>query len=125
MVASEPAFAATGGLHATGLFSRDGQLVCLREDVGRHNALDKVVGWAFRDGRLPLAEAVLCVSGRLSFELVQKAAVAGCPVLVAVGAPSSLAVEGARSTDVTLIGFTRDGRFNVYTGARRVSVDSE
>src|SRR5262245_22275903 len=85
-------FAATGGLHATGLFDLDGEVLCVREDVGRHNAMDKVVGWAFGEGLLPLAADILCVSGRLSFELVQKAAVAGCPVLVAVGAPSSLAV---------------------------------
>ena len=118
--AAQPAFAATGGLHATGLFDAGGELLCLREDVGRHNAMDKVVGWAFREGRLPLSEAVLCVSGRLSFELVQKAAVAGCPLLVAVGAPSSLAVELAADRGVTLCGFARGGRLNVYTEPWRV-----
>ena len=118
--AAQPAFAATGGLHATGLFDAGGELICLREDVGRHNAMDKVVGWAFRDGRLPLSQAVLCVSGRLSFELVQKAAVAGCPLLVAVGAPSSLAVELAADRGVTLCGFARGGRLNVYTEPWRV-----
>ncbi|HEV8099551.1 MAG TPA: formate dehydrogenase accessory sulfurtransferase FdhD [Gaiellaceae bacterium] len=118
--AAQPAFAATGGLHATGLFDPDGQLLCLREDVGRHNAMDKVVGWAFGDGRLPLAREILCVSGRLSFELVQKAAVAGCPILVAVGAPSSLAVELAADRGLTLCGFARGGRLNVYTETWRV-----
>jgi FdhD protein len=117
---AQPAFDATGGIHATGLFDASGTLLCLREDVGRHNAMDKVVGWAFREGRLPLADAVLCVSGRLSFELVQKAAVAGCPLLVAVGAPSSLAVELAADRGVTLCGFVRGGRMNVYTEAWRV-----
>jgi FdhD protein len=117
---AQPAFDATGGLHAAGLFDRTGMLLCLREDVGRHNAMDKVVGWAFREGRLPLADAILCVSGRLSFELVQKAAVAGCPILVAVGAPSSLAVELAADRGVTLCGFVRDGRSNVYTESWRV-----
>src|SRR5579872_2911303 len=117
---SQAAFAATGGLHATGLFARDGALLCVREDVGRHNALDKVVGWAFREGRLPLGGSVLCVSGRLSFELVQKAAVAGCPILVAVGAPSSLAVELGRDRGLTLCGFVRGGRMNVYSEPWRV-----
>jgi FdhD protein len=117
---AQATFAATGGLHATGLFERDGRLACLREDVGRHNALDKVVGWAFENGRLPLAEALLCLSGRISFELVQKATVAGCPVLVAVGAPSSLAVELAADRGVTLCGFVRGGRVNVYTERWRI-----
>jgi FdhD protein len=118
--AAQPAFAATGGLHATGLFDAHGRLLCLREDVGRHNAMDKVVGWAFVERRLPLADYVLCVSGRLSFELVQKAAVAGCPLLVAVGAPSSLAVELAADRGLTLCGFARGGRLNVYTEPWRV-----
>src|SRR5215467_2193136 len=112
---AQAAFAVTGGLHATGLFSGAGELLCTREDVGRHNALDKVVGWAFREQLLPLSEHVLCLSGRLSFELVQKASVAGCPVLVAVGAPSSLAVELASDRGVTLCGFVRGGSVNVYT----------
>ena len=117
---AQPGFAATGGLHATGLFDEAGELLCLREDVGRHNAFDKVVGWAFTGGRLPLARSIVCVSGRLSFELVQKAAVAGCPLLVAVGAPSSLAVELAGDRGVTLCGFVRGGRMNVYTEPWRV-----
>jgi FdhD protein len=117
----QAAFAATGGLHATGLFDERGELLCLREDVGRHNAMDKVVGWAFGARRLPLARDLLCVSGRLSFELVQKASVAGCPVLVAVGAPSSLAVELAADRGVTLCGFVRGGRINVYTHGWRIA----
>ena len=117
---SQPAFAATGGLHATGLFDASGELLCLREDVGRHNAMDKVIGWAFEKGRLPFADQILCVSGRLSFELVQKAAVAGCPLLVAVGAPSSLAVDLARDRGITLCGFVRGGRVNVYSEPWRV-----
>jgi len=121
--AAQAAFQATGGLHATGLFAAHGEALCVREDVGRHNAMDKVVGWAYGAGRLPLSDCVLCVSGRLSFELVQKAAVAGCPVLVAVGAPSSLAVELAADRGVTLCGFVRGGSANVYTEAWRILAD--
>jgi FdhD protein len=117
---AQQAFAATGGLHATGLFTAAGDLECVREDVGRHNAMDKVVGWAFVESLLPLASHVLCVSGRLSFELVQKAAVAGCPVLVAVGAPSSLAVELAEDRGVTLCGWVREGGVTVYSEPWRI-----
>jgi FdhD protein len=117
---AQAGFEATGGLHATGLFSAAGEPLCVREDVGRHNALDKVVGWALREQLLPLAEHVLCLSGRLSFELVQKAAVAGCPVLVAVGAPSSLAVDLAADRGITLCGFVRGGSVNVYTEPWRI-----
>lgn len=120
--AGQAAFEATGGLHATGLFSVEGELLCIREDVGRHNALDKVIGRALLDGRLPLSSAILCVSGRLSFELVQKAAVAGCPLLVAVGAPSSLAVELATDRGITLCGFVRGGSLNVYTEPWRIAL---
>jgi FdhD protein len=117
----QPGFARTGGLHATGLFDATGELLCVREDVGRHNAMDKVVGWALMSARLPLNDALLCVSGRLSFELVQKAAVAGCPILVGVGAPTSLAVELADDRGITLCGFARRGKVNVYTHAERVN----
>jgi FdhD protein len=123
LAAAQAAFASTGGLHATALFDERGQLVCAREDVGRHNAFDKVVGWAFGADLLPLARHVVCVSGRLSFELVQKAAVAGCPIVVAVGAPSSLAVELGRDRRVTLCGFARGGRLNVYSEPWRVAAD--
>jgi FdhD protein len=115
----QPTFERTGGLHATGLFTPE--LACVREDVGRHNAMDKVLGWALGQDLLPLWPHVLCVSGRLSFELVQKAAVAGAPVLVGVGAPTSLAVRLAADRGMTLCGFARDGRVNVYTGAERVT----
>ncbi len=117
----QPEFARTGGLHATGLFDGDGTPRCVREDVGRHNAMDKAIGWALETGLLPLHGALLCVSGRLSFELVQKAVVAGAPVLVGVGAPTSLAVELARDRNLTLCGFARRGRVNVYSGAARVA----
>jgi FdhD protein len=117
----QPGFRRTGGLHATGLFEADGGLLYTREDVGRHNAMDKVVGRALLDGRLPLSGRVLCVSGRLSFELVQKAAVAGAPILIGVGAPSSLAVELADDRGLTLCGFARRGSVNVYTHPQRIA----
>jgi FdhD protein len=117
---SQPAFRRTGGLHATGLFTADGTLELVREDVGRHNAMDKVIGRALLDGRVPLMDCILCVSGRLAFELVQKAAVAGAPILVGVGAPTSLAIELAADRGITLAGFARHGSVNVYTGAERL-----
>ena len=118
--AAQKAFDATGGLHAAGLFTAAGDLVCIREDVGRHNAVDKVVGWAAREGRLPATGHVLMVSGRASFELVQKATLAGIPVLAAVSAPSTLAVDLAAESGLTLVGFLRDRAFNIYAGDKRV-----
>ena len=118
---AQRAFARSGGLHAAGLFTAGGKAVCVREDVGRHNAVDKVVGWALQTGLLPATDLVLQVSGRASFELTQKAAMAGIPLLSAVSAPSTLAVDLAREAGLTLVGFVRGDSMNVYAGSDRIS----
>jgi FdhD protein len=122
LLSSQRVFARTGGLHAAGLFSTDGALMILREDVGRHNAVDKLVGRAAMDGLLPLADKILLVSGRASFEIAQKALLAGAPILAAVSAPSSLAVSLAEESGMTLVGFLRDDGFNIYSGEQRIEL---
>jgi FdhD protein len=123
--AKQQIFGRTGGLHAAGAFTANGELIVEREDIGRHNAVDKIVGWALREGRLPLSECVLMVSGRGGFEIVQKAAMAGVPVVASVSACSSLAVQFAREMGMTLFGFLRDRRFVVYSGSERLGMAAE
>lgn len=119
--AQQDLFSKTGGLHAAAAFNQDGDIIVLKEDVGRHNAVDKVIGWLLKNGRLPAGELALLVSGRASFELVQKTLVAGIPLLAAVSAPSSLAVQLAQEFDITLIGFLREETFNIYAAAERIT----
>jgi len=121
LAAEQQVFAKTGGLHAAAAFNQDGEILFLREDVGRHNAADKVIGALLAEGRLPANDLGLMLSGRASFELMQKALVAGIPLLAAVSAPSSLAVQLAKEFDMTLIGFLRKGKFNIYSGERRIT----
>jgi len=118
--AAQTGFAESGGLHAAGLFNRDGSVVAIAEDVGRHNAVDKVIGGQALLDRIPLGDHILFVSGRTSFEIVQKAVVAGIPIIAAVSAPSTLAIDLARQANVTLLGFVRDETFNIYAGADRI-----
>jgi FdhD protein len=120
LMAEQRLFSETGGLHAAALFDQDGNIIVVKEDVGRHNAVDKVIGWMFMNGRLPAQHQGLLVSGRASFELMQKSLVAGIPLLAAVGAPSSLAVRVAKDFGMTLIGFLRDDRFNIYSDTARI-----